>query len=222
MESSLDSIARDENTIEGVISGFYHRFEEELAIASKETKNKEKVSIPAEESDIICDRCGAKMVYKKGRFGKFLACPNFPTCKNTIALNKEGNPVEAEEKKIELAGFKCEACGGDMVVRSGRYGSFYACANYPTCKFTKQKVVELNVPCPKCGSKVVARHGKGKMLFYSCEKYPECDFSSWDMPLAEKCPDCGTGLFYRKSRKNVICKNPSCDYKREEEMTVIE
>lgn len=222
MESSLDSIARDENTIEGVISGFYHRFEEELAIASKETKNKEKVSIPAEESDIICDRCGAKMVYKKGRFGKFLACPNFPTCKNTKALNKEGNPVEAEEKKIELAGFKCEACGGDMVVRSGRYGSFYACANYPTCKFTKQKVVELNVPCPKCGSKVVARHGKGKMLFYSCEKYPECDFSSWDMPLAEKCPDCGTGLFYRKSRKNVICKNPSCDYKREEEMTVIE
>ena len=222
MESSLDSIARDENTIEGVISGFYHRFEEELAIASKETKNQEKVSIPAEESDIICDRCGAKMVYKKGRFGKFLACPNFPTCKNTKALNKEGNPVEAEEKKIELAGFKCEACGGDMVVRSGRYGSFYACANYPTCKFTKQKVVELNVPCPKCGSKVVARHGKGKMLFYSCEKYPECDFSSWDMPLAEKCPDCGTGLFYRKSRKNVICKNPSCDYKREEEMTVIE
>ena len=222
MESSLDSIARDENTIEGVISGFYHKFEEELAIASKETKSKEKVSIPAEESDVICDRCGAKMVYKKGRFGKFLACPNFPTCKNTKALDKEGNPIEAEEKKVELAGFKCEICGGEMVIRNGRYGSFYACANYPTCKFTKQKIVELDVPCPKCGSKVVARHGKGKMLFYSCEKYPECDFSSWDMPIAEKCPDCGTGLFYRKSRKNVICKNPACDYKREEEMTVIE
>jgi DNA topoisomerase-1 len=222
MESSLDSIARDENTIEGVISGFYHRFEEELAIASKETKNKDKVSIPAEESDVICDRCGAKMVYKKGRFGKFLACPNFPTCKNTKALDKDGKPVEAEEKKIELAGFKCEVCGGDMVIRSGRYGSFYACANYPTCKFTKQKIVELDVPCPRCGSKVVARHGKGKMLFYSCDKYPECDFSSWDMPLTEKCPDCGSSLFYRKSRKNVICKNPSCDYKREEEMTVIE
>jgi DNA topoisomerase-1 len=113
-------------------------------------------------------------------------------------------------------------CGGEMVVRNGRYGSFYACANYPSCKFTKQKSVDLGVACPKCSSKIVARHGKGKMLFYSCEKYPECDFSSWDMPLAEKCPDCGSGLFYRKSRKNVICKNPSCDYKREEEMTVIE
>lgn len=222
MESSLDSIARDENTIEGVISGFYKKFKEELVIATKETKSKEKVTIPAEESDVICDRCGAKMVYKKGKFGKFLACPNFPTCKNTKALDKEGKPVENEEKKIELAGFKCDACGADMVIRSGRYGSFYACSNYPVCKFTKQKIVEVGVPCPQCGSKVVARHGKGKMLFYSCEKYPECDFSSWDMPLNEKCPDCGAGLFYRKSRKNVICKNQSCGYKREEEMTVIE
>ncbi len=222
MEESLDSIARDENTIEGVISGFYHKFAEELKVASKETKNKERVSIPDEESDVICDRCGATMVYKKGKFGKFLACPNFPSCKNTKALSKDGKPVEAEEKKVELAGFKCESCGGEMVIRSGRYGSFYACANYPTCKFTKQKIVELDVPCPRCASKVVARHGKGKMLFYSCEKYPECDFSSWDMPLLEKCPDCGSGLFYRKSRKNVVCKNQSCGYKREEEMTVIE
>ena len=222
MEESLDSIARDENTIAGVISGFYFKFREELEIASKETKTKEKTVIPAEESDIVCEKCGAKMVYKKGRFGKFLACGNFPACKNTKALGKDGKPVSTEEKKPEFAGFKCEICGGEMVVRNGRYGSFYACANYPTCKFTKQKVVDLGVSCPRCSSKIVARHGKGKMLFYSCEKYPECDFSSWDMPLAEKCPDCGNGLFYRKSRKNVICKNPSCDYKREEEMTVIE
>ena len=162
------------------------------------------------------------MVYKKGKFGKFLACGNFPACKNTKALGKDGKPVVQEEKKLDLAGFKCESCGGEMVIRNGKFGSFYACSNYPECKFTKQKIVEVGVPCPRCGSKVVARHGKGKMLFYSCEKYPECDFSSWDMPLNEKCPDCGGDLFYRKSRKTVICKNPSCDYKREEEMTVIE
>ena len=222
MEESLDSIARKENTIEGVISGFYHRFAEELKVAAKEIKSKEKVAIPAEESDVICERCGAKMVYKKGRFGRFLACPSFPECKNTKALDKDGKPVEAVEKKHELAGFTCEACGGDMVLRNGKFGAFYACINYPTCKFTKQKVVELDVPCPKCASKVIARHGKGKMLFYSCERYPECDFSSWDMPLAEKCPDCNSGLFYRKSRKSVVCKSVGCTYKREEEMTVIE
>ncbi len=222
MEASLDSIARDENTIEGVIADFYHRFEEELAVASKETKAKEKLHIPDEESDVICDRCGATMVYKKGRYGRFLACPNFPECKNTKALDKEGKPVESVERKYESAGFKCELCGGEMVIRNGKFGTFYACANYPVCKFTKQKIVELDVSCPKCSSKIIARHGKGKMLFYSCEKYPECDFSSWDMPLSEKCPDCSSGLYYRKSRKSVICKNPACSYKRDEEMTVIE
>ncbi len=91
-----------------------------------------------------------------------------------------------------------------------------------SCRFTKQKVTAIGVPCPKCGSRVVSKHGKGRMSFYSCEKYPECNFSSWDMPLNEKCPDCGEMLYYRKSRKSVICKNKACDYKRDEEMTVIE
>lgn len=222
MEESLDSIARNENTIEGVLSGFYHKFEEEIKYANEATKASSKLNVPAEESDVICDKCGSKMVYKNGRFGRFLACPNFPECKNTKALDKDGKPAQAEEKKQELAGFKCEICGGEMVVRNGRYGTFYACANYPKCKFTKQKVVELDASCPKCSSKIVARHGKGNTLFYSCEKYPKCDFSSWDMPLLEKCPDCGDMLYYRKSKKCVICKNRVCDYKRDEEMTVIE
>ena len=222
MEESLDAIARNENSIDGVLSGFYQKFKEEIKYANEATKTSSRLSIPAEESDVVCDKCGAKMVYKNGRFGRFLACPNFPECKNTMALDKDGKPVQVEEKKQELAGFACEVCGGEMVVRSGRYGTFYACANYPKCKFTKQKVVELDVPCPKCSSKIYARHGKGNTLFYSCEKYPECDFSSWDMPLAEKCPDCGDMLYYRKSKKCVICKNRVCDYKRDEEMTVIE
>ena len=222
MEESLDSIARNENTIEGVLSGFYHKFEEEIKYANEATKASSKLNVPAEESDVICDKCGSKMVYKNGRFGRFLACPNFPECKNTKALDKDGKPAQTEEKKQELAGFKCEICGGEMVVRNGRYGTFYACANYPKCKFTKQKVVELDASCPKCSSKIVARHGKGNTLFYSCEKYPKCDFSSWDMPLLEKCPDCGDMLYYRKSKKCVICKNRVCDYKRDEEMTVIE
>ena len=222
MEESLDAIARNENSIDGVISGFYQKFREEIKYANEATKTATKLSVPAEESDVICDKCGAKMIYKNGRFGRFLACPSFPECKNTMALDKDGKPAKVEEKKQELAGFACEVCGGEMVVRSGRYGTFYACANYPKCKFTKQKVVELEVPCPKCSSKIYARHGKGNTLFYSCEKYPECDFSSWDMPLAEKCPDCGDMLYYRKSKKCVICKNRVCDYKRDEEMTVIE
>lgn len=221
MESKLDSIENKENTIIGVISDFYKTFENEMKVAySKDSK----VSITPsyEESDVVCEKCGAKMVYKNGRFGKFLACPSYPACRNTKAVDKEGKIVEKEEEKVESAGFKCEKCGADMVERSGRFGTFYACSNYPVCTNTKQKTVDTGASCPKCGSKILARHGKGKTLFYSCEKYPECDFSSWDMPLAEKCPECSEMLYYRKSKKCVICKNKACGYKREQEMTVIE
>jgi DNA topoisomerase-1 len=167
------------------------------------------------------------MIVKNGRFGKFIACPNYPQCKNTKPLEAKKPATEVKETKDDANGtvvpdMKCESCGADMVLRTGRYGSFYACSRYPECKFTKQKVTELDVPCPRCSSKILARHGKGRVLFYSCEKYPECDFSSWDMPLKETCPDCSEMLFYRKSRKTVICKNPECNYKREEEMEVIE
>ena len=223
MESMLDSIEHKENTIVGVISDFYNKFSRELEDASKK-EAKIKVEQTYDESDVICDKCGAKMIYKNGRYGKFLACPSYPECKNTKALDKNGNIVEKTEtaKEVELAGFKCELCGADMVVRRGKFGTFYACSNYPTCRFTKQKTSETGAACPICSSKILARHGRGKTLFYSCERYPECDFSSWDMPLAEKCPDCGEMLYYRKSKKAVICKSRSCGYKRDEEMTVIE
>ena len=221
METKLDSIEMRKNTISGVISDFYKNFEAELAVALNAEHNSE-FEMPKEESDVLCDRCGKPMLIKNGRFGKFLACSGYPDCKHTMTLDKDGNPAKNAEEEPALAGFKCEMCGGDMVIRNGRYGIFYACGNYPACTFTKHKVTELDVPCPVCGHKIVARHGKGKMLFYSCETHPDCGFSSWDMPLSEKCPDCGGMLFYRKSRKSVICKEKGCEYKREEEMTVIE
>ena len=221
MESRLDSIENCENTVEGVISDFYTKFKAELEAAASDDEKME-IRLPVEESDTVCEACGARMIVKSGRFGKFLACPNYPECKSTKALDRDGNPQDTARESAESAGFKCELCGSEMVVRNGKFGTFYACSNYPTCRFTKQKVTETGVKCPSCGCNIVARHGKGKMLFYSCEKYPECDFSSWDMPLSESCPDCGGMLFYRKSRKSVICKTRGCEYRREEEMTVIE
>jgi DNA topoisomerase-1 len=162
------------------------------------------------------------MIYKNGRYGRFLACPNYPECQSTQAIDKEGKPLVKEEKKAELADFKCEICGGDVVIRNGRFGSFYACANYPTCKFTKQKVNRIGVTCPDCGADVVAKRGRQRVTFYSCEKYPECQFSSWDIPTAETCHDCGDRLLYRKLRKTLLCRNKSCDYKRAEDLSAKE
>lgn len=221
MESQLDSIENGKNSLEHVLTDFYKKFEKDLKAAA-ETDKRYELTKTVEESDVICEKCGQKMVYKNGRFGRFLACPSYPACKNTKAVDKNGNVVEPVAAKAEYAGFDCELCGGKMVTKRGRYGVFYACENYPKCTFTKQKTTDVGVACPKCSSRILARHGKGNTLFYSCERYPECDFSSWDMPLAENCPECGEMLYYRKSRKSVICKKRGCGYKREEEISVIE
>ena len=104
-----------------------------------------------------------------------------------------------------------------MVLRSGRYGSFYACSRYPECKHTKQRTKELDVACPKCGAKLVTKYGRGRTVFYSCERYPDCDFSSWDLPTAEKCPDCGGMLFRKKGKNQLVCHDKACGYKRDVE-----
>ena len=220
MEDKLDSIEQGNVSAENILSEFYEDFKRAL----DDSKSLKRVDISStyEESDVVCDKCGAKMVYKSGRFGKFLACPSYPACKNTLPLDKNGNIAEKKESKATPAGFKCELCGSEMLVRSGAYGTFYACENYPKCKFTKQKVTTLPAKCPKCESSVLLRHGKKNSQFYSCENYPKCDFSSWDMPLVDKCPKCGDTLYYRKSQKSAICKNKACSYKKEQDMPEIE
>ncbi len=220
MEDRLDSIEGNQVTMEEVLTDFYVDFEKSLESA-KSLIQRENVEVPADESDVVCELCGKRMIYKNGRFGRFLACPGYPTCRNTKAIDKNGAPVvKTEEKAREVADFKCELCGGDMVLRTGRYGSFYACVNYPKCRFTKQKMAYIGVDCPDCGAKLIAKHSRGKVSFYSCERYPECDFSTWDMPLDEKCPQCGKMLFFRKSRSTVLCRDKKCGYKREEVATL--
>ena len=210
MESQLDDIESGKTTMLNVISGFYKNFSVELEAAFKNVADRD-IELPVEETDIICEHCGSRMIVKNGRFGKFAACPNYPACKNTKPLAKTGEGLV--EKKAEKTDMKCELCGADMILRTGRYGSFYACSRYPECKFTKQKVKSLGVKCPECGSDIVTKYGKNKTVFYSCSRYPECKFSSWDMPTNEKCPKCG-GMLYRKKGKNqLICKTEGCGYK---------
>ena len=219
MESLLDSIEHKKNSTVEVLSNFYVKFKQNIEDASRSNKSY-SLTGNSEESGILCEKCGSQMVYKNGRFGRFLACASYPACKNTKAVDKDGNVIETQKKELELAGFKCELCGSEMAVRRGRYGVFYACSNYPTCNFTKQKQTDTGASCPKCSSKIMARNGRGKSLFYSCEKYPECDFSTWDIPTKHKCPLCEGSLFYKKNKKTLVCKNPECSYERKEEISV--
>ncbi len=222
MEHELDEIESGENTMLNVLQKFWDDFSVQLEKA-EQTIGKNSIEVPPEETDLICEKCGSRMIVRNGRFGKFAACPNYPTCKNTKPLTApaaepEESPVGGEENKKapEIADFKCEKCGADMVLRNGKFGSFYACSRYPECKFTKAKVRELGVNCPKCGAKLITKYGRNHTVFYSCEKYPECDFSSWDMPTNELCPMCGKMLFRKKGKHLLVCHDPKCGYSREQ------
>lgn len=222
METDLDEIENGKNTMNAVLNEFWNDFSKQLETAEN-TIGKNVIEVPPEETDFICEKCGSRMVVRNGRFGKFAACPNYPTCRNTRPLTaqneekqeeeiaEEPEKAEKPEKKAPvIADFKCEKCGADMVLRTGKFGSFYACSRYPECKFTKARVRETGVNCPKCGAKVITKYGRNHVVFYSCEKYPECDFSSWDMPTSEVCPKCGKMLFRKKGKNLLVCHE--CEY----------
>ena len=217
MEEMLDEVENGKKTMLDVLKTFYADFSDELEKAEKSIeKNNYKLS--PEETDIICEKCGSRMVVKSGRFGRFAACPNYPACRNTKPIDKNGNLIEKNaENKSESPvpapdDIKCDVCGGPMVIRRGRYGNFYACANYPDCRGTKPITKDLNIPCPLCGSKILIKHGRKKSVFYSCERYPECKFSTWDIPQEEKCPDCGGLLLKKKGKDLIYCINEKCSY----------
>ncbi len=220
MERELDEIESGNATMLDVLGEFWKDFSKQLEEAEKSI-GANTIEIPPEETDFICEKCGSRMVVRNGRFGKFAACPNYPNCRNTkpltapVADERTAEGQDAEKKTPVIADFKCEKCGSDMLLRTGKFGSFYACSRYPECKFTKARVRETGVNCPKCNAKVITKFGRNHTVFYSCERYPECDFSSWDMPVAENCPQCGKLLFHKKGKNMLICHDKACGYTRE-------
>lgn len=149
MESKLDEVEEGRQDWKQVLREFYPEFEKTLKVAEAEI---EKVDLKEEVSDVPCDQCGAMMVYKMGRFGKFLACPNFPECRNTKPLL---NYIDAH----------CPMCGKRLLEKvSKKNRRFYGCEGYPECSFVSwDKPVEEK--CPKCGGYMVEkRNGRGEIL----------------------------------------------------------
>jgi DNA topoisomerase-1 len=161
MEEKLDMVEEGKIAWRKILEDFYDPFKKYLDYADESL---EKVEVQDEVSDVICENCGSNMVIKTGRYGKFLACPNFPECKNT-----------------------------------------------------KPIVEEIDVKCPKCGSAIVMRKSKRGRKFYGCVQYPNCDFVSWDLPVKEKCPECGSLMVQKgtSSRKKVVCTDEKCGFTRE-------
>jgi DNA topoisomerase-1 len=168
----------------------------------------------------VCPKDGQPMVVKKGRFGPFLACANYPECKITKRLVRgtDGKLQVEVQKPIDE---KCPQCGKDLMWRRGRFGPFIACSDYPTCKYIKKKEAkEIGLLCPECSQgQVVERKGRWGRSFYGCKRYPECTFTAQYRPLSEPCPDCGRAYLLEKETKRegrvIFCGNEACHYKRE-------
>ena len=117
-----------------------------------------------------------------------------------------------EKKEPEKTGEVCPECGSDLVVRSGKYGEFVACSNYPTCKYIKKEEQETKNfgKCPKCDHELVERRTKKGKVFYGCSNYPKCTFATWYEPTGEKCPNCNNILVIKN--KKIICEE--CGYNK--------
>ena len=202
LENWLDKIAEGKATYKKVMTDFYKVFAAELESANVEAEKDKKEN--QEVSDVTCEKCGAKMIVKMGRYGKYLACPNYPNCKNI-------KPYSLAEGPEEVSDVKCDACGTLMVYRTGPYGRYLKC---PSCGANKAIVIDTGIVCPKCheGHMVQRRSHRGR-IFYGCSRYPKCDMALWNEPINQFCETCGaimTKKTYKTGKEVISCSNPDC------------
>lgn len=205
MEDRLDAIEDNGEPWYKVVDSFYKPLSQKVNVALHGSK----VVVEDEKTDIKCEKCGSPMVIRTGRYGKYLACSNFPACSNMRSLKEKQPPKQTDQV--------CEICGGMMLEREGKFGKYLACSNFPNCKNTKP-ITEVVATCPKCGGNVVKKVSKRGKIFYGCVNWPKCDFVTWDIPTGKLCPTCGSPLVYKESRgkKTVVCSSKTCAYKQEE------
>ncbi len=124
-----------------------------------------------------------------------------------LAAERELAQVKLEDEVTDVI---CENCGRNMVVKYGPHGRFLACPGFPDCRNTKPYLEKIGVSCPLCGKEIVLKKTKKGRKYYGCENNPECDFMSWQKPLQEKCPQCGTYMVEKGNKK--LCMNEQCGY----------
>jgi DNA topoisomerase-1 len=200
IELDFDEIAEGKRKWVPVIRDFYKPFHKNLKDKTKEVKKEDF----QEKLDRKCPDCGGDLIMKFGRFGKFIACSNYPECKHTEKTDAEKKLDEEHQNEI------CEVCGAPMVVKRGKFGTFLGCSNYPQCKGIKKIENKTGVKCPSCGKgEIVERKSKRGRSFFGCNNYPNCKFALWSKPTGEKCPQCGS-LMVLAAKGTVRCSSKEC------------
>jgi DNA topoisomerase-1 len=166
MEASLDTIEEGTVTYFHAMNAFYSPFIKTLDYAQKHM----------EIEEVLCDKCNAPMDIRVGRTGRFFGCSRYPECNGTKPIKASNQEEKAEPQIVE--GMFCDICGKPMLLREGRFGKFYGCSDYPTCKGIKQ--ITTGVKCPSCDKGEISERysKKTRKKFWSCTNYPDCKFIS--------------------------------------------
>ncbi|MGE5425670.1 MAG: type I DNA topoisomerase [Bacillota bacterium] len=216
MEDDLDSVAEGKKEWRPLIAEFYQDFHDNLTKKYEDIKKSD--IMPEEKSDIVCDKCGAPMIVKTGRYGKFLACSAFPECRNIKKMDgsssekKDDPALAALQEKYQ--GTACDKCGSEMKVRSGKYGPFLACSAYPKCKNIKNidSGSGKEITCPICGKGKIVKKFSRRGAFYACDNYPACKNAYAGQPTGDKCPQCSS-LLIKDKEGDIVCSDKGCGYR---------
>lgn len=216
MEDVLDGIAVGEEKKLPVL----HKFWDELHAIVEEKKLISKQDVVTQALDKECPKCGKGLISKFGKHGRFVGCSGYPECNYMAKMDAEGVLTEIEPPEV-IPDRKCPKDGGDLVIRTGRFGKFISCANYPKCKHientdTPNQDDEHAITCPECNKgKIVAKKGRFG-LFYSCSNYPECKTIFKYQPVEDKCDECGSPVMMTHTTKTKgtrhIC--PKCKFEK--------
>lgn len=225
MEEELDEVEEGKIKWTAALKEFYDKFTKDLKTAEQHMRDVKRQEILTEE---VCDKCGSKMAIKFGRFGQFLACTNYPECKNTRELAKpaaatasNGGTVSAEAAENPYAEEMCENCGKQMVLKKGRFGPFLACTGYPECKTTRKITKSgaaaappkpIDEACPDCGGQLAIKHGPyGEYTGCLNCKYVKRETTGVPCPRA----GCRGEIVVKKSKRGKVfygCSAyPACD-----------
>lgn len=213
MEDQLDQIEGGEAEWVETLRNFYTPFSKSLEAAQIQMKDMKKEEKP---TDLPCEKCGKAMVIKWGRFGRYLACPGYPDCKNTKDFVETEGGVKVVPKET-LTDQACAKCGKPMAIKTGRFGRFMACTGYPECKNAQPMATGVTCPQAACGGLLVEKQSRKGKVFYSCNRYPACTFALWDRPVPSPCPACNAPFLQeqreRSGQVRIVCKTEGCDYR---------
>ena len=223
MENDLDRIEAAEVDYSEILTQFYDAFEKELEAASTGMLSVKGIGFP---TDLTCPSCNHRLHIRMGRNGQFLGCNNYPECTYTRNYTRDEKGVVHPIEPIsdQPSDRICDKCGKPMLIKEGRYGTFYACSGYPDCKNTQStnsnsggEKTGVNCPEQNCDGELVQRSSKRGKTFYGCSRFPDCTFATWDKPVAKECPGCGAKFLVEKTTKKqgtfLACNTKGCNFK---------